>query len=373
MISVFGTLITLRGILVLPELFRVGAQWQEALVLMLVFMVLSRWSVTLPSGAAWRPALALVTVGMFLLPPSVTGLVALPGLLYTSLRPKRHWWRYVQTCAQVIVSLFAGACAYRYFATDTPLLLPQILPAGVASLAIYVFVSRTIAAAIIAQRDENRFLRQLRVLLDELHWGYLNSYTLSFLIALLTQAQGWWGLLMAAIVQGGLFQSVSYYHRLKTLQTIAWTDGLTGVSNRSAWEHFWQKGLQRGQSGSLYVIDIDNLKEVNDDHGHQVGDAVLQELTARLGSGLPESARVYRYGGDEFTVFFPHAPSDRESAHALLCAKFQEVTEVWAGKDLPSRVSFGSAVYPQDGDTLETLFALADRRMYEQKVAHKVG
>lgn len=98
-------------------------------------------------------------------------------------------------------------------------------------------------------------------------------------------------------------------NRVKFFEQMAFRDALTGVYNRRYFDHEIQMEMQRtqryGKSISLAFIDIDNFKLVNDHHGHQVGDLVLQGLAHILQQQMRNTDILARYGGEEFVIIFP--------------------------------------------------------------------
>ncbi len=137
-------------------------------------------------------------------------------------------------------------------------------------------------------------------------------------------------------------------------------DGQLAQATRSRW------------SVSLLMIDIDHFKEVNDRLGHATGDALLRLVGQVLLGTLRRSDFAYRYGGDEFLIVLPNSP--REAA--------EQVTENLAlafAASLPEPVkalhpspglSFGIAVFPEDGESPAQLLEVADRAMYQAKRLH---
>ncbi|MCB5942603.1 GGDEF domain-containing protein [bacterium 210820-DFI.6.52] len=126
----------------------------------------------------------------------------------------------------------------------------------------------------------------------------------------------------------------------------------------------------RGSSGALLLIDLDDFKGVNDRYGHQFGDAVLTEVSARLRANFRATDIVGRVGGDEFVVFMKDAatPVVGETVERL-CQLLEQ--ELPSRRGLSVRGSIGVALWPRDGASYETLFAAADRAMYEAKRAGK--
>ncbi len=164
------------------------------------------------------------------------------------------------------------------------------------------------------------------------------------------------------------------YEELKKLQVNAATDPLTGLYNRRLFEEYFDKELNRawrsGQNLALVIMDLHRFKEVNDRHGHQQGDLVLQAAANTLRKSLRTSDYAFRFGGDEFALLLPQ--SDAEKAAALS----QRVRTVYEAAIEPMRLDvsldldYGLAVYPQDGDQKEVLIRVADDRLYQLKHAN---
>ena len=130
-------------------------------------------------------------------------------------------------------------------------------------------------------------------------------------------------------------------------------DTLTGLPNRRAFRRRLAREIDAGQGFALVLCDMDNLKAVNDTHGHDAGDRALQTLAAALRSELRRSDEAYRVGGDEFAVVLPGAA--RLDAERVM-RRLRERIEA----------SFGIAVHQPDEDA-EQLIARADRALYEIK------
>ena len=157
----------------------------------------------------------------------------------------------------------------------------------------------------------------------------------------------------------------------------AMRDTLTGLANTRALQSHVTRELDRarraGSQFSLVLLDLDDFKGINDQHGHLSGDRALQEVA----NALRETTRPYdvcvRYGGDEFVVLL--ASNGRAEAEqqrrrlqdAVSAIRFETLT----GELVPLNVSAGAAVYPDDGETYERLLARADRRMYRDKAQRK--
>jgi len=157
------------------------------------------------------------------------------------------------------------------------------------------------------------------------------------------------------------------------------TDPLTGLSNREAVLRRIEERIvharRRGDSRPFVVMfaDLNRFKQINDRHGHDVGDAVLRELAQRLRHGVRGNDMVARYAGDEFVILLESvetrrdAEAVREHLHNALRQPLQALQGL-ASDDLLVGASFGMAVYPEDGQHVESLLKRADADMYRQKV-----
>ena len=159
-------------------------------------------------------------------------------------------------------------------------------------------------------------------------------------------------------------------HRMVERQALV--DGLTGIANRRACEdaltHEIARASRLGTPLSLVVADLDDFKEVNDHHGHVVGDDVLREFASVLRSTLRESDVAGRWGGEEFVLLLPGTEGE---GGALLAERVRAALSErsFAGRDgehLRVSCSFGVAQY-RDGTGERELFAQADRALYEAK------
>lgn len=158
------------------------------------------------------------------------------------------------------------------------------------------------------------------------------------------------------------------------LQHLAQHDMLTGLPNRRVLQermsHAIAQARRSGRTLALLFIDLDHFKDINDQLGHEVGDALLVALAQRLKAQTREADTVVRVGGDEFVVLVDN-PTDKAHiaaiAQKLLYALQQPV--VWQGHTLQIGASIGISQYPQDGQTDVEMLANADRAMYRVKAA----
>ncbi len=154
------------------------------------------------------------------------------------------------------------------------------------------------------------------------------------------------------------------------LRTQARTDSLTGMLNRRAYYERIAEELARGErtktNVSVVLLDIDQFKPVNDEHGHAAGDRALQAIAGRLQATVRTDETVARYGGEEFALIAARA--DSAAAVELAERARAAVAEVNVeGRSLSA--SAGVATWPVDGDNPDGLLEAADRALYAAKRA----
>ena len=161
------------------------------------------------------------------------------------------------------------------------------------------------------------------------------------------------------------------------IQYLANFDALTGLPNRNLLaDHLhYAIGLARRSHGSLAVmfIDLDRFKDINDTLGHSIGDAILVEVGARLKQVLRDTDTASRLGGDEFILVLPD--SDAQVAVHVADNVLEAISRPYqiGHYDLVVRASIGIAIYPNDGDDLESLSRSADTAMYRAKAEGRNG
>jgi diguanylate cyclase (GGDEF)-like protein/putative nucleotidyltransferase with HDIG domain len=155
------------------------------------------------------------------------------------------------------------------------------------------------------------------------------------------------------------------------------TDPLTGLPNtRFLFMHLTRE-LSRAErlkaEVSLMVMDLDNFKDINDSHGHHVGDRALCEVARVLRTAIRPYDICVRYAGDEFIVVLSGCAADEAEAkrQELQQGIDAVVFEARPGKRVQLGISVGAAVFPQDGESYEALLATADSRMYQDKAQRK--
>jgi diguanylate cyclase (GGDEF)-like protein len=153
-------------------------------------------------------------------------------------------------------------------------------------------------------------------------------------------------------------------------------DSLTCLYNRAFLFNAVEREIQRGrryQRGfCLLMMDLDGLKAINDRYGHYEGDTVLRGVADAIRSGLRSVDMGARYGGDEFVALLPETdPSGAYIAAENIRQTVNELQLESAGRRIPTSLSIGMAVYPDDGRTADELMIAADKAMYFSKHAGK--
>ena len=151
-------------------------------------------------------------------------------------------------------------------------------------------------------------------------------------------------------------------------------DGLTGLPNRASFAEYLHRAVddarERDQRATLFFIDLDGFKPVNDELGHATGDKLLIAVGERLRACTRAQDTVARLGGDEFGVLMVGA--DEPQAVELLARRLTETFAtpfVVDGRELPLGASIGRAEYPADAETVESLLRSADAEMFGVKRA----
>jgi diguanylate cyclase (GGDEF)-like protein/PAS domain S-box-containing protein len=173
----------------------------------------------------------------------------------------------------------------------------------------------------------------------------------------------------------GLFTDITQNRQNEDrIRQLAYYDALTGLPNRrlleDRLEHAIRHAHRKQQMLAVLFIDLDHFKQVNDTHGHAVGDLLLTELSRRLKSCLREDDTLARLGGDEFIVLLPELDS---ADHARrIASRLIEVNARpyrYGEALLPVGSSIGISLYPLDGEEVEPLMQAADGAMYQAKAA----
>lgn len=183
-----------------------------------------------------------------------------------------------------------------------------------------------------------------------------------------------WHVFIASLIY--LYMCLHGY-RERTLDTLAYTDSLTGIKNHAMYTMITEKMNEKIKADpsvrfAVAVMDVNDLKKTNDSYGHKAGDALIISAS-RLMCTVFQHSPVCRIGGDEFVAILEN--SDYENREAL-CVQFMEsmrkATFIAEGQELPLSVALGIEAYsPEKYSTFEDVFHTADEAMYENKALAK--
>jgi diguanylate cyclase (GGDEF)-like protein len=167
---------------------------------------------------------------------------------------------------------------------------------------------------------------------------------------------------------GTLLHNARLYEQMRLLAT---RDPITDLPNHRVFRERLHEEVRRAERYdrplSLLLLDLDDFKAINDELGHQAGDAILRELAARLRAALRDTDLLARYAGDEFVALLPEASPEHT------CGTVQRLRQAITRQpfSVPARVEFsiGAACYPADARGEDELIDAADRAMYRDKRA----
>jgi diguanylate cyclase (GGDEF)-like protein len=173
-----------------------------------------------------------------------------------------------------------------------------------------------------------------------------------------------------ALIAATLAAAVTERRRVEAqLRHLAVTDPLTGIANYRRLIQVLELELSRSgrttRPFAVLLLDVDNLKKINDRHGHLVGSRALCRVADAMRGTCRTIDTAARYGGDEFALILP----ETEDAAARQVAGRVAVRLAGDGEQPPVTVSVGVAVYPRDGSAVEALLGAADEALYAAKAA----
>ncbi|MCC2970714.1 EAL domain-containing protein [Massilia sp. IC2-476] len=165
-------------------------------------------------------------------------------------------------------------------------------------------------------------------------------------------------------------------HYERRLHHLAHHDPLTGLANRNLLQERLRHAIECAERDGFMValafLDLDNFKHINDNFGHDAGDAVLREVAQRLRASMREEDTIARMGGDEFVLLICDPASHAEVAELIERIRRSITAPVRVGEhEIVPGTSIGVSVFPDDGDSLEKMMRAADAAMYHAKTLGK--
>jgi diguanylate cyclase (GGDEF)-like protein len=174
------------------------------------------------------------------------------------------------------------------------------------------------------------------------------------------------------ILERSLLYAIERKMAEDTINKLAYHDALTGLPSRILFNDRFTMAMadskRNDKNTALIMLDLDHFKDVNDTFGHDAGDDLLKEVSHRLTSILRQTDTVCRMGGDEFALLISDA-SAREMIEEVAQRIIATIVKPFSlhGVNESISASLGIAIYPDDGENIETLFKHADMAMYEVK------
>lgn len=152
-------------------------------------------------------------------------------------------------------------------------------------------------------------------------------------------------------------------------------DPLTKVGNRKGFTEDLESAIQAGENKKismvLMIIDVDNFKFINDEHGHLAGDKILYFLAQTVKAMIRAGDKIYRYGGEEFAVVLSRCDETQAFAMAdKIRAKIEQSNLLYSGQSVYVTISIGVTVH-QMGDTFDSILGRADKALFCAKKSNK--
>jgi diguanylate cyclase (GGDEF)-like protein len=258
-------------------------------------------------------------------------------------------------------ALVAGLAVEQLHGNSVPMLIARVV---LCSVAYYWVVNLVLISAVLSADTGRSFFAIARENITQTAAPFAFMVSAALALIVLWQRQP-----VLSISLVGPLLAIALYQRstFKAMQAmrLALTDPLTGLGNHRSFHERLQRELvvaeHEGSSLALCLVDFDDLKSVNDQFGHPVGDLVLGQVAARLRQG----GEAFRLGGDEFAVLLPR--QDERQATAVARSIVERVAALNVAGVGPVTVSAGVATYPMHGTSRDELIRLADSALYWAK------
>lgn len=166
-------------------------------------------------------------------------------------------------------------------------------------------------------------------------------------------------------------RAITYYSNIKRISELAIKDGLSGLYNHRHFKemlsNFVARALRYSEDLSVVIIDIDNFKMINDEHGHPAGDAIISETGVLIARSIREIDIAARYGGDEFAIVLPKTNDSGALFLTEKIIKKIESSKILNSDKINITVSIGISSFPKNAMTQDGLIEKADIALYEAK------
>jgi len=177
-----------------------------------------------------------------------------------------------------------------------------------------------------------------------------------------------WVTVAVMITAFGLYYAALMRRQRRMLRRLATHDPLTGIGNRRLMQHRLEQAVNESRENqhpcTLVVLDLDHFKQINDNHGHEVGDQTLRRFSRQLEDSLREGDDIYRMGGEEFVMLLRDMNLD--AARQAIPKLHRRLSGGVDGPDGPIHFSAGAATLKQ-GESWSRWLARADHALYKAK------
>jgi diguanylate cyclase (GGDEF)-like protein len=244
----------------------------------------------------------------------------------------------------------------------------NLMPAPIAIDSGWMFIVPVAISAIAAGLGEGLFVALAASGLCGLMAGFTNGgFDQTLALSIFSARFALYGI--TAVVLGAFAEA--HYSVQSNLRALASLDPLTQVLNVASF--YRQMKVLESQSTEFVVllVDVDDLKKINDTHGHQAGTEAIRAVAKVLRRVVRGSDCLARYGGDEFVIILREANLDGAQIVINRLGELLAYEKIPSAPSLKVSASVGVAIYGEDGKSSEELLETADRRMYRDKEARK--
>jgi diguanylate cyclase (GGDEF)-like protein len=346
--------------------------------LMIAYALLGQLSVKLPSGATISAAYPLVAAAVVALGTGPGMIAILPGWVIRLVKRGDPPLRILFNVGQIAVSCYVGGAVFALSGGHPGVLLPPI------GFGQFLLMSIAFDAANIAlvqgrlalQEGGSWATRWWRSFATERGFVTPIYHVLGLTTTLLYIGYGDWGLVAACMPLLGLHVFFRVQVQAAESRRHAATDQLTGLANYRGLQEWLRVRTQPVEDLPLrltmFWLDVDDLKLINDRFGHDAGNAALRAVADVLRASTRTGDIVARYGGDEFVVVVDDVSSaDARSVGTRIAAALETTSIICNGERVGISVSLGSASLPQDAATVDDLLAASDVAMYQRKLQRR--
>lgn len=356
------------------------AVFRDFVLLSVIYGAFSMLRVKLPGGTRISAAYPVLFAALINRGPLAGMAMILPGMVARAYVLGDSPLYIFYTFGQVCISCFVASKAYLLTGAQIG---HTVLPVGLFSLLVagLGFDVSNVGFAqgrVVLQYGGNWLKRWWYALFEERGVVMPVYHALGLTAALLYQDRGLLGLGLACLPVAGLHVFFRLQAEFSETKRLAETDRLTQVYNYRYLAQWLQQefppATEASRPQSVLWVDVDELKGINDTHGHGAGNEALRYVADVLKANTRQTDTVVRYGGDEFVVVLPDLGADEarrvvERVHGALDSD----PFSYGGHELNLGLSIGTASYPGDAQTPQELLTASDRAMYQIKQVKRMS